>query len=71
MGKGDYSQILEAVFHSKYSPGMDEVEFSQEDLRQEANNVGIEIRNFPDLVYNLRSRAPFPASIKKKWVYDN
>jgi hypothetical protein len=37
--------------------------FSQADLRQAAAALNEEIRNFPDLTYNLRSRSAFPQEI--------
>lgn len=38
--------------------------FSQSDLRKAAVELDLEVRNFPDLTYNLRSRAELPQEIK-------
>lgn len=63
---GTYGSILLWVFHNKKADlKTGDILFSQTDLRQAANELKLEVRNFPDLTYNLRSRAPLPEEIKK------
>ena len=61
-----YKSILIAVFRSKApDPKTGDILFTQSDLRAAAEKLGLEVRNFPDLTYNLRSRAPLPDEILK------
>jgi hypothetical protein len=55
---GTYRSILLWVFrHCTKDPDSGDLLFSQGDLRKAADELGLEVRNFPDLTYNLRSRA--------------
>ena len=63
--RGKYTEVLKKVFERKYK-GQSEVLFTQDDLRVVAVKLKIPIRNFPDLIYNLRSRAPLPKEILSK-----
>jgi len=59
-----YRPIMLWVFHNKpKDPATGEINFSQADLRKAAEELGLEVRNFPDLTYNLRSRSPLPQEI--------
>ena len=58
--RGKYGQILVRVFQNTLPTPKGLIEFSQADLRTAASGLGLEIRNFPDLIYNLRSRSPLP-----------
>ena len=61
---GVYRRILLWVFqHGQRNEVDGSIEFSQADLRTAALELGLEVRNFPDLTYNLRSRAALPADI--------
>jgi len=61
-----YKSVLLEVFRSKKpGPKTGVIIFTQADLRAAADRLGLEVRNFPDLTYNLRSRAPLPAEILK------
>ncbi len=59
-----YARILvEAI---RVVPGWEtaeEIVFSQSDLREAAARLGSTVRNFPDLTYNQRSRAPIPKEL--------
>ena len=59
-----YKSILLWVFqHGVRQAGTGYLLFSQTDLRQAAKELGLDVRNFPDLPYNLRSRSPLPQEI--------
>lgn len=59
-----YRPIMLWVFHKNpKDPTTGDIEFSQADLRKAADDLGLEVRNFPDLTYNLRSRSPLPQEI--------
>ena len=63
-GSSLYGPIMLWVFkNSKKDPKTGAILFSQDDLRRAANKMGLEVRNFPDLTYNLRSRAKLPRKI--------
>lgn len=64
---GKYAHTLVEVFKKIYSPGKDEIIFTQEDLRRTAQLLNYDFRNFPDLNYYLRSRAKsLPQDISSK-----
>jgi hypothetical protein len=61
-----YSSIIERIFHSKFKPGMKEVDFEREDIVKFGNELKINLpKNLGDLVYSFRYRATLPESIKK------
>jgi hypothetical protein len=61
-----YSSIIEKIFHSKFKPGMREVDFEREDIVKFGNELKIDLpKNLGDLVYSFRYRASLPESIKK------
>lgn len=63
-GAGIYKSILLWVFqHRPREEGTGNLLFSQADLRQAAKELGVEVRNYPDLTYNLRSRSALPPEI--------
>jgi hypothetical protein len=61
---GLYRRLMVWVFQNK-EPDEEtgELHFSQADLRQAAAALGEEARNFPDLPYNMRSRAGLPQEL--------
>ena len=61
-----YRRLLLWVFQNKQpDEATGEVLFSQADLRQAAAVLGEDVRNFPDLPYNLRSRSALPPEISQ------
>lgn len=63
--KNVYSAIIERIFHSKFKPGMREVEFEREELVKAGNELKIDVpKNLGDLVYSFRYRATLPESIQ-------
>jgi len=75
MATNRYAQIIEAIFHSKFRPGMEEVEFKREAIETFARELKVELpKNIGDLVYSFRYRTPLPESIRqtapqgKQWL---
>lgn len=58
-----YEQVLLRVFEKLFDDSREEIVFSQTDLREVADELGLQIRNFPDLIYNLRNRSVLPEEI--------
>jgi hypothetical protein len=58
-----YVPILMNIFNQKFSAGMESVEFTLDDIRQSALELGITVRNPADLVYRMRSRTILPKEI--------
>jgi hypothetical protein len=58
-----YVPILRELVRRFREPGSQRVEFTVRDVRQVANDLGIEIGNAPDLVYRMRSRTRLPDDI--------
>jgi hypothetical protein len=64
-GKGVYSKIIERIFFSKFQPGMKSVAFKREGIETTAKKLRIPLpKNFGDLIYSFRYRAPLPDSIQ-------
>jgi hypothetical protein len=76
MGKPNrYSQIIEDIFFSKFTPGAVEVPFEREELVRVAKKRGIKLpKNLGDVIYSFRYRTPLPASVcakapqGKEWI---
>lgn len=63
--KNVYTAIIERIFHSKFKPGMREVNFEREELVTAANELKVDLpKNLGDLVYSFRYRAALPQSIQ-------
>ncbi len=61
-----YLSIIDMIFHSKFKPGMREVDFGREDINHFASQSNIALpKNLGDLIYSFRYRAALPESIKK------
>jgi hypothetical protein len=58
-----YVPILRELVRRFSEPGSQRVEFTVRDVRQVANDLGIEIGNAPDLVYRMRARTRLPDDI--------
>ena len=60
----NYSQIITAVFLAKHTPGSTCVEFSRDDIIEQAELLGLpRPANLGDVVYSFRYRADLPAEI--------
>lgn len=64
-----YVPILRNIFVKKYSDGDQSVEFTLDDIRSSANELGITVRNPADLVYRMRSRTILPAEMLELGFY--
>lgn len=58
-----YVPILRELVRRFHEPGTQRVEFTVRDVRQVAEDLGIEIGNAPDLVYRMRARTRLPDDI--------
>lgn len=67
MGKPNiYAAIIEAIFLTKFRPGMGAVDFEREDIVKFGRKLKIALpRNLGDLVYSFRYRASLPESITR------
>lgn len=64
-GPNRYTQIVERIFFSRYTPGQREVAFEREDIVRVAEELGITLpKNLGDVVYSFRYRAALPPSIR-------
>lgn len=64
MPKGMYVAIMESLFFEKYADGVEEIEFTRDDIIEHAARVGFaRPKNLGDLVYSFRYRATMPDSI--------
>ncbi len=58
-----YVPILRELVRRFHEPGSQRVEFTVRDVRQVADDLGIEIGNAPDLIYRMRARTRLPDDI--------
>lgn len=62
-----YQQIIERIFLDRYQEGMQQVEFTRDDIVQVAGQLGIRLpKNIGDVVYSFRYRAALPESLRAK-----
>lgn len=60
-----YVSIIEKIFHSRFKPGMKEIDFERKEIVRVGKALKIELpKNLGDLVYSFRYRAVLPESIK-------
>jgi hypothetical protein len=63
--QGIYSSIIEAIFASKFEPGMRELDFEREEIVTFAHRLNVQLpKNLGDLIYSFRYRTPLPDSIQ-------
>ncbi len=58
-----YVPILRELVRRFRKPGSQRVEFTVRDVREVADDIGIEIGNAPDLIYRMRARTRLPDDI--------
>lgn len=58
-----YERIIERVFLKHYQPGIEYFEFHKDELIEICQEMGIIIRNIPDIIYAFRGRRPLSSSI--------
>ncbi|MBE2213587.1 MAG: DNA cytosine methyltransferase [Opitutaceae bacterium] len=62
--------LLLKVFRNKYREGADVVDFTLDDLREQAAASGLRIaRNWADIIYRMRARTKLPSAILVKGFY--
>lgn len=64
-----YVPIVRRIFETNYKTGDTVVEFSLDDVRQAAADLGIVVRNAADVIYRMRSRTVLPAEILELGFY--
>lgn len=63
---GRYSRIIAEIFNSHFTEGSDGFEWDRTEIGEAADSLGIEIRNFGDLIYTYRFRRPLPEHIRQR-----
>ena len=68
----DYDKIIAALFKKKFKlkQKISELNFTKDELVETANELGIQLRNAPDVIYTYRSRRALPERILRtgNWV---
>ncbi|MHC4644824.1 MAG: endonuclease [Planctomycetota bacterium] len=68
----DYEKIIAALFKKKRrgSSKPDRIDFTKDELVETARNLGMQLRNPPDVVYTFRTRRILPAPILRtgNWI---
>ena len=60
----EYDQVVIELFRRLYKKGMPRLPFSKTDIERAASDLGLSIRNLPDITYTYRSgRSPLPPEI--------
>ncbi|KAB2902359.1 MAG: hypothetical protein F9K27_17040 [Anaerolineae bacterium] len=58
-----YERAIEEIFQRHYQEGIDYFEFHKDELVEVCQELGITIRNIPDIIYAFRSRRELPEKI--------
>ena len=58
-----YERAIEKIFQKYYREGIDYFEFHKDELIAVCTELGITIRNIPDIIYAFRGRRELPAAI--------
>ncbi len=69
----EYDQIIVELFRRLYKQGEPKLSFAKKDVERVVADLGLEIRNIPDIAYTYRTgRSPLPAEILKygHWAID-
>ncbi|WP_422772390.1 hypothetical protein ACN28C_04935 [Plantactinospora sp. WMMC1484] len=64
-----YVPILRRIFTKKYTSGATFLDFTLDDVRQAALDLGITVRNPADVIYRMRSRTVLPEEILNAGFY--
>ena len=60
-----YDEVILRVFRRHYHEGAPFLEFSKDELDETCRELGIVVRNIPDIVYTFRSRRRLPEGIRE------
>lgn len=73
-----YSQIIEHVFRSKYTKGVEAIQFTRSEFEGTAESLGIALpKNLGDILYSFKFRSALPSYILnkapagKEWIIVN
>ncbi|MGH9427452.1 MAG: hypothetical protein ACRD2L_14260, partial [Terriglobia bacterium] len=64
-----YVPILRYLFRTKCREGIQEIDFTLDDVRAAAEELGVIVRNPADMIYRMRSGTVLPAEILAKGFY--
>ena len=61
-----YVPIIKLIFQERYREGIEEIDFSLDDIRDAADKLGVrdKTRNAGDVVYRMRARTELPEEIR-------
>lgn len=62
----EYDEIIVKLFNELYKPGLSRLEFNKDQLARICKDLGIIVKNIPDIIYTYRYRAELPRSITQK-----
>ena len=60
-----YDEVILRIFQRHYREGSDRLELDKDELDEICLELGIVVRNIPDIVYTFRSRRRLPEGIRK------
>lgn len=68
----EYDRVISELFKRIYVPRTKELEFTKDELAKVCRDLGITIRNIPDILYTYRSRSALPKTITRKgnWIIE-
>jgi hypothetical protein len=67
----EYDKVIVKLFGKVYRENLDRIEFTKEQLVDVCAEVGIPIKNVPDILYTYRSRRSLPDAIAEtgNWIF--
>ncbi|WP_040484052.1 hypothetical protein [Lyngbya aestuarii] len=60
-----YSSTIREIFFRYYEPGLNQFEFSREEIVDIGRNLGLSAKNCGDVIYSYRFRRPLPQEIRE------
>ncbi len=66
-----YVPIIRMIFQERYREGVEEIDFTLDDIREAADRLGVreKTRNAGDVVYRMRARTELPEEIRAAGFY--
>ena len=66
-----YVPIIRLIFQERYREGIEEFDFTLDDVREAADRLGVreKTRNAADVIYRMRSRTELPEEIREAGFY--
>ena len=68
----EYDQVIAKLFDEIYKPELSELSFDKDTISRICDNLGLFIRNIPDVIYTYRYRSQLPEAILQKgnWIIE-